>query len=370
MITKELELNNDCSLKILYDPQIFIWQKFGGISRYFYELIKNLDVDITYRFPLYLSNNRYIKCGDISNHFHFFYNTEFKGKYRIMNQFNRIGFYRTVKKNFDILHPTYYDPYFLNYIKHKPFVLTVHDMIHEQYDMNDTATTRNKRLLCEKAIKIIAISENTKKDLINLFNIDAEKITVIYEGQSLCPPKTQSMNLPNYYILFTGQRDRYKNFNRFVTAFSILAQKYKDLQLICTGSPFTQKERILFNNLKISQSVQCFFVCDEQLAELYQKAQLFVFPSEYEGFGIPILEAFACGCPIVLSNTSCFPEIAGNAGVYFNPQEIDDMVFAIQKVLDSDNLRKTMIEKGTKKLTNYSWKKMGKEISTLYKSIV
>jgi glycosyltransferase involved in cell wall biosynthesis len=121
--------------------------------------------------------------------------------------------------------------------------------------------------------------------------------------------------------------------------------------------------------LKIDQSIQCFFVNDEQLAELYQRAELFVFPSEYEGFGIPILESFACDCPIVLSNTSCFPEIAGDAGIYFNPQEIDDMVSAIQKVLDSDTLRKCMVERGRKQLTNYSWKKMGQEVSTLYKNI-
>jgi glycosyltransferase involved in cell wall biosynthesis len=357
-------------MNILYDNQIFTTQKFGGISRYFYELIRNLDNDITYELPIYLSNNQYIANKDISKHFSFFSTVEFRGKQRVMNIANKFAFWHVVKRDFDVLHPTYYDPYFLKYISSKPFVLTVHDMIHEKYaEFGDTTTTKNKRLLCERAAKIIAISENTKKDLIDIFNIEEKKIQVIYEGQSLNPHKIRSMNLPNRYILFVGQRGGYKNFMRFINAFAMVAEQEKELHLICTGRTFTKDEVCLFNHLKIKHLVQRLFVDDDRLTELYERATLFVFPSEYEGFGIPILEAFACGCPVVLSNTSCFPEIAGDAGLYFDPLNSDSMAVVMQKVLLSEGIREEMIKKGYSRLAHFSWQKMGREISSLYKSV-
>jgi glycosyltransferase involved in cell wall biosynthesis len=234
---------------------------------------------------------------------------------------------------------------------------------------NDTKTTKNKRLLCERAVKIIAISENTKKDLVDIFNIDPSKIEVIYLGQSFNTQLSQTIDLPDRYILFTGQRWGYKNFTRFATAFAQIVEKEKRLKLICTGNPFTPDELLLFNRLRISKSVVHFFANDAQLVELYKKAQAFIFPSEYEGFGIPILEAFACGCPIALSNSSCFPEIAGDAGVYFDPTNIESMVDAIQQILNSNDLRKEIIKKGVLRLSNFSWKRMAKETCSLYRNL-
>ncbi|GHV66176.1 mannosyltransferase [Bacteroidia bacterium] len=358
-------------MKILYDNQVFCWQKFGGISRYFYELIKNLDNDIIPEFPIYLSNNHYIANKDISSHFHFFPNTEFRKKFGIISRVNKLAFRIGNKKNIDIVHPTYYDPYFLKYIGNKPFVLTVYDMIHEKYPdlFVKDPTTHHKPLLCQKATKIIAISENTKKDLINIWDIKPEKIEVIYLGQSFNLANAQKVDLPDRYILYTGQRNLYKNFTRCAKAFAKIAENNKDLKFICTGQPFSKEELTLFENLKISNLVQHLFVNDNQLVTLYKHAQLFVFPSEYEGFGIPILEAFASGCPIALSNTSCFPEIAGNAGLYFDPIDVDSIVAAMQQLLNSESLREELIAKGFLQLRKFSWTKMAKETCLLYKNM-
>ncbi|OAV75900.1 Capsular glucan synthase [Bacteroidales bacterium Barb7] len=359
-------------MKILYDPQMFSTQKFGGITRYFYELIKNLDEDVSYELPLCLSNNHYISNKDISNHIDFLPQIDFRGKGKIMTAVNKLSFGIRNKKGIDVVHPTYYDPYFIRYIEDKPFVLTVYDMIHEKYAhlFNDAEiTTKRKRLLCENSSKIIAISENTKKDLIDIFSIKSEKIEVVYLGQSLNIDYAQTIVLPDRYILFTGQRGGYKNFKRFATAFSQLVQKDKDLKLICTGNSFLKEEIALLKSLNITSFVLHLFVDDNQLVELYKAALLFVFPSEYEGFGIPILEAFACKCPIALSNTSCFPEIARDAGMYFDPLNADSIAYTMQQILYSESLRKKMIEKGTSRLTNFSWQKMAKDTCALYKKV-
>ena len=360
-------------MKVLYDAQVFSWQRFGGVSRYCYELIRNLDENISYYLTVFLSNNVYLKNHDISNPFTFFPNTDFKGSRRIIFIANQAKFIIENKKKYDLIHPTYYHPYFLKHIGNKPFVFTVHDMTHEKFPQffpNHDDTTQNKLLLCRKATNIIAISQKTKEDLVEIFNINPDKISVVYEGQSLIPSDKQTLSLPSNYILYVGARDKYKNFIRFINAFSIISGKNKDIELVCTGAAFSKEELELFYHLNISNKVHHIYTTDFQLVELYSRAKLFIYPSEYEGFGIPILEAFACNCPLLLSNTSCFPEIAQEGGLYFDPLSVDDMVDAMQRALDSDILRKQLIENGKLQLSKFSWQKMGKEISALYRTII
>ena len=161
-------------MKILYDHQTFTLQKYGGISRYFYELIKYFKKkkDIHIDVSLFFSNNHYISEKKDVNHMQFFPNNEFRGKQRLMLPINKMISIMSIKQqDFDLFHPTYYDPYFLKYIDKKPFILTVYDMTHEKFNgmfLPNDKTTQNKRLLCEKASKIIAISQSTKNDLIEV----------------------------------------------------------------------------------------------------------------------------------------------------------------------------------------------------------
>ena len=173
-------------MKIIYDSFIFSEQTYGGISRYFYELIKSLnkEKDIKTLTPLVFSNNYYIRDKKYFKHLTLFPNKRIRGKQRFIFLINRIAFLIALqKKDFDIVHPTYYDTYFLKYIGNKKLVITVYDMIHEKFFQDKI--TEKKRLLCERADLIITISENTKQDLIEIFNIMESKIKVVYLATSL-----------------------------------------------------------------------------------------------------------------------------------------------------------------------------------------
>lgn len=365
-------------MKIQYDHQIFTSQKYGGISRYFYELMKEFDSlgNIQTNTSLLLSNNHYISEKKYTHHMSFLPEKEFRGKQRLLNLFNKPNsIYALKKQNFDIFHPTYYDPYFLDYIGDKPFVLTVYDMIHEKFgDMFSPSdkTSTQKRLLIEKATKVIAISESTKKDLMEVFGTDESKIEVVYLGNSMFPNSLQNKNIdiPKKYILFVGSRGAYKNFERFIVSISQILHNDKNLFVICAGGgKFNAKELEEFSTLNISKQIKQYNLDDDTLANFYQNAELFVFPSLYEGFGIPILEAFACGCPLVCSDTSSLPEVAGDAACYFDPYSQESIRDAVEKVLNSNDLQNELREKGTKRLKQFSWKQTALETKKVYESV-
>ncbi|MCW8895346.1 glycosyltransferase family 1 protein [Sulfurimonas sp.] len=366
-------------MKLLFDHQIFTLQKYGGISRYFYELIKEFNhmEGIEPSTSLIFSNNHYISSKNDVKHISFFPDSEFRGKQRFMNLFNKTNsVYQISKQSFDIFHPTYYDPYFLSYIGDKPFVLTVYDMIHERF--NDTFSTEDKtseqkRMLVEKASKIIAISQSTKRDLIELFGLEASKIEVVYLGNSMISNTNQNSNLkiPKKYILFVGSRGGYKNFDKFIKSISKLLNEDRELSIVCAGGgKFKTSENEMFITLDINHQVHQFDLDDSKLQLLYNNALMFVFPSLYEGFGIPILESFACECPLVCSNTSSLPEIAGDGAKYFDPNDEESIFSAVSEVLYNKNLRDDLVERGRKRLKHFSWKKTALETKKIYESIL
>lgn len=365
-------------MKIIYDHQIFTSQKYGGVSRYFYELIKffNHKKDIEIFTSIVFSNNHYISDKKDVKHIRFFPDTGFRGKQRLILPINKINSIMNIKKQkFDVFHPTNYDPYFLSYLKNKPFVLTVYDMIHERFkDMfPNNKTTENKKILCEKASKIIAISESTKKDLIEFFDIEESKIEVIYLGNSMVLDNKTTLDkvVPQKYILFVGSRGGYKNFDRFINSISSLLNKNLDLSVVCVGGgKFTNNELDMFKNLTIINKVLQYTLDDNSLSQFYAKAVMFVFPSLYEGFGIPVLEAFACDCPLLCSNTSSLPEIAGDGAEYFDPYSKESICNAVEKVLNSDEVKDKLIKNGRERLKHFSWEKTGEQTKDIYESVI
>ena len=365
-------------MKIQYDHQIFSFQKYGGVSRYFYELINNFnnDEEIQAEIHLLISNNYYLSNQELIGYNNFFPNLDFRGKQRIITKINKIySSYWAQKKDYDVFHPTYYDPYFLKDIGNKPFVLTVHDMIHEKFsnyfNANDN-TSRHKKLLSEKASKIIAVSEHTKKDLIEIFDTKPSKIEVIYHGNSMISKdNVLKLATSSRYILFVGNRSGYKNFDSFVSATARLLKHNLDLSIICAGGgKFNSSELSLFDKLNISNQVFQYNLDDDSLISLYKQADLFVFPSIYEGFGIPILEAFSCDCPVVCSNSSSLPEVAGNAAIYFDPLNINSISSTIAEVLYNSELQKKLIKNGQKRLQIFSWEKTAKKTKKVYESLL
>jgi glycosyltransferase involved in cell wall biosynthesis len=280
------------------------------------------------------------------------------------------------KHDFDVFHPTYYNPYFLKYIYKKPFVLTIYDMIHELYPKlfsKKDKTPEWKKLLAQKADKIIAISKNTKKDILKLYNVDENKIEVIYLGNSLKNDafSTPNIKLPDNFILFVGDRIGYKNFDFFIRSIAPLLRNDASLYVVCSGGgKFSEKESNLIKELNIKNSVLQYSVDDRILSYFYQKARVFVFPSLYEGFGIPVLESFSCGCPIALSMTSSLCEVAGDAALYLNPMDEFSIRETVSKIIYSEEIRKELQIKGFKQLEKFSWEKTAKDTLNVYRSLI
>lgn len=363
-------------MKILYDHQIFLIQKYGGISKYFCELIKNLPNGNQYQLAVLFSDNQHLK----DDHKYLkktkipIADREFMGKSYLKNSLYNINKlyseYIIERNKYDLLHPTYYDPYFLNSLK-KPYVITVHDLIDfkfkKLYEHNKQMPEIEK--VIRNANRIISISDNTKKDIIDIFNIDPAKIDVIYHGFNVTNRK-KTINRFGRYILFVGGRWKYKNFMTFIRAVSSILNKETDLKLVCVGAPFTKAEIEELRNLKILEKTIILGADENTLNTLYSNAQVFVYPTLYEGFGMPILEAFANNCPVCLSHTSSLPEVAGNAGVYFDPIEPESISTAIKKVIYNSEFSKEIVEAGELRLTNFSWEKCANQTSDSYKKAI
>jgi glycosyltransferase involved in cell wall biosynthesis len=248
----------------------------------------------------------------------------------------------------------------------------IHEKFPEMFPKNDK-TTQNKKILAKKASKIIAVSESTKKDLIDIFGIEKSKIDVVYHGNSLF----ENVNVQKFncvygnYLLYVGSRGAYKNFNSFIKAIHPLISENSNLSLVCVGGgTFTSTELKLFKTLNISTKIYQYSLEDRELAEFYKNAIMFIFPSLYEGFGIPILEAFACKCPVVCSNTSSLPEVAGNAAIYFDPYNYESILKSVEKVYFNPNLRDELIRKGVERVKDFSWHDTALKTKNVYDSIL
>ncbi len=367
-------------MKILYDHQIFSQQQYGGISRYFFELIKRFEgIEDNCDVATIFTNNAYYNKNYNSKVNNFFPNLDFKGKGRILRSINNeISKYSLQKGSFDVFHPTYYDDYFFDRLKGKPYVVTFYDMIHEKFSNQfadlqlDTKIYDNKKRLLESASKIIAISQTTKNDLIEIFDVDSSNIDVVYLGNSL-----QNFSIAHNrlieedYILFVGNRASYKNFIFFLKAISKLLIN-NNLILICAGGGnFTQDELVLLKQLGIENRVALKKILnDDVLANYYSNALFFCFPSLYEGFGIPVLEAFACGCPALLSVGGSLSEVAGDAALYFDPTDIDSLIKSASQLINDQSLRQSFREKGYDRLKKFSWDKTFQDHLEIYKALI
>jgi len=372
-------------MKVLIGPQIFELQFFGGISLYFSILINNFKKrkDIEFEFPLVYSDNRYLRELNFLN-YKSFHNENFPFKNQIKKYLlgeNRKQIINCIKKqDFDVFHPSYFDSYYLKHIKNKPFVLTVHDMTNEVlpeyfiFDKNAEKTIEIKKLLMQKASRIIAISENTKKDILKFTDINEEKIDVVYHGKPLYIPENvpELENLPAKYILFVGQRAKYKNFTNFLYSIADFLKQDEDLYLLSVGGfGFNKSEKEIIASLNLNKKVIYMPIENNMnLIQFYQKALFFVFPSLYEGFGFPILEAFQNGCPLICSNTSSFPEVAGDAALYFDPYDEISIKSAVEKLLYNNDLRKELVQKGYKQAEKFSWQKCTDETIKVYQKVV
>lgn len=361
-------------MKILYDNQMFTLQRFGGVTRYFADLIYNLPQnEFEGRIPMKFCENHYVTKTYENNYSSFGFPENYRVRRRLYQFVNMQYAWNAVKYGeYDIFHPTYYNPYFLNSVKkrNKKFVLTIHDMTFERYPQDvliyDRTIPHKKRLIAE-ADHIIAVSENTKNDIVELLGVNPNKISVVHHGYrrhgEVAP------QLFERYMLYVGERKGYKNFFPWLSAIRPLLVADPTLKIVCTGNAFSHSEEKLLNKWSIADRILHISANDAQLASLYRHALCFVFPSHYEGFGIPILEAFANNCPVCLSDASCFPEVAGDAALFFNPNDAQSMQDTLKELISSANLRDELRRKGTERIKEFSLERMVQGTCDVYRKL-
>ncbi|GAB3639734.1 hypothetical protein GCM10027423_03700 [Spirosoma arcticum] len=338
---------------------------------------QNIDFELSLR----LSNNEYLDQASFSRHLRYPRFAQVRHVNRVASVLNRLYSLSRIRAGqFDVFHPTYYHRYFLNSLGAKPFVLTFHDAASERFgdlypDLGEGLYEVKKKLI-ERSDAVITVSEFSKQEILTYFPINPEKITVVHLGTVFGTElMNETTNLsvsaePFSYVLYVGKRRLYKNFDGFFRAMQSVLRRHPDLHIICAGGGvFDRIEQSMFQTARLSERVHYRPVTDAGLLSLYRNARAFVFPSLNEGFGIPVLEAFSGGCPVVLSNCTSLPEVAGEAAVYFNPENDDSIAGAVERVLTDELLRNDLIQKGTERLRHFSCDKTARQTLAVYQTL-
>lgn len=335
-------------MRILYDDTIFVEHKYGGVARYFTEIITRIKGYNGIGVSVF-------KC--------------LKGKLARLN--NLLLDYRMKKNKFDIYHPTYYS----KIVKKRrgiKTVVTVYDMIHELHLADSMQGVETKRKSILNADYIICISNNTKNDLQKIYGIPDKLISVVYLGAPVVGEfsKKEDNIHSRPYILYVGRRRHYKNFITLVRAFCQLElRKYFDL--VCFGGGgFSKEELAEFKKMNLHDAVQYMEGPDELLQYYYENSIALVYPSLYEGFGLPVLEAMSFGCPVIVSNVASVAEIAGDAALFFSPEDVEELSRCLKDIINDKQLRDSYIEKGRLRAKVFSWDKTALETFNIYQKIM
>jgi len=370
----ECRLLNGCDVNVLYDHQIFQAQKYGGISRYFYEIISRVattpDVSASLFQGFHISAYRFENERSQFRSFFGVCRPRIPKTGKVFSAINQSLFRRFAARNApDVYHATYYeDP--VEGLRAKR-VVTVHDMIHEMFPAHfpGDRTAEHKRIAVKKADQVIAVSESTKRDLIRILRTPPEKVRVIYHGNSLRSPGDGDVPVTGPYVLFVGSRLIYKNFDRLLQAFTRSERMKRDFQLVCFGGPaFQSQELKRIKELRLQGRVLQLLGSDATLATLYKHALFFVFPSLYEGFGLPVLEAMFYGCPVLCSKTSSLPEVAGDAARLFDPEVVECITDAMEDIAYNSEKRQAMAERGPIQEAKFSWDRCVQETAATYRA--
>ncbi|MBE6206431.1 MAG: glycosyltransferase family 4 protein [Rikenellaceae bacterium] len=360
-------------MKILFDHLCF-WQRFGGVARYFVELHRHLPAEcseLTVRF----SDNSYLREAGIAVH-PFLGRWEFRGKARLEKQWGKIfSVARLLRRDYDIYHQTHYDCYAYRFLSPRVRrVTTLHDanfFTHASHYKPHSTLRRDMIRSAERADHIITVSHNSKRDICHFLGCHPSRVTVIYHGvdHSLCEA-AQPFRTAERYIIYVGARSSYKNFARFCRSFAMLCLRDSTLRLYCCGSAPNSGECEMLRRLGIAERVRFYAPSDSELFSLYKSARCFVFPSLSEGFGLPVLEAMAAGCPVALSRRSCFPEVAGDAALYFNPDDEYDMCRVVSQAVEDEPLRERLVALGRLRASLFTWQRSADEHLSLYKQLL
>lgn len=296
--------------------------------------------------------------------------------------------FQLYKEKLDLMHFTHFNSPILYF---KKSIITIHDItpfFFPGHKMKSLIRKIGFRAVffssVKKASKVIAVSQNTKNDIVKNFKIKENKIKVIYEGAdeqfqaiddyNKIEKLKEKYNIIKPFIFYTGVWRNHKNLVGLIKAFDIIKNKHKlDYQLALGGKEdlYYPEVRKTWGELGLEDEIiRTGFIDQKELALFYNAAEIFVIPSFYEGFGLIGLEAMACGTPVVSSNTTSLPEVLGNAAIYFNPKNPEEMAEKIKLVLTDKKLYNELVEKGFKQIKKYSWGEMGEKTIEMYGKIL
>lgn len=399
-------------MRIAFDHQAFCLQKTGGISRYYCRLAEELsrhvntqsqdDVDVSIFAPLY--RNQYLKQVS-GNIVHGYPVINYPSKTATMSVAANglLAKYLIKRWQPDVVHETYFSA-MPTAPQSCPTVLTVFDMISELTESEsghsiDRFKFSNKYAAVKRADHVICISEQTRQDLMRLFDVPEKKVSVVYLGcdemaikatnetqkktiteSAKVATNIETIQTPTYYadanrrpyLLYVGLRDGYKNFDKFTRAIASSPRLKATFDVIAFGGGvFNASEQALFKELGMGEDqIRQQSGSDEILNKLYMNAAAFVYPSTYEGFGLPPLEAMAQQCPVVSSHSSSMPEVIGNAAQYFDPHSIDSMSTAIEAVVYSSLRKQELIALGKERIKLFSWQRCAENTLTVYRKLL
>ncbi len=282
----------------------------------------------------------------------------------------------------DVFHST---NFLSPYQKRGKSVITIHDLgfmiAPENANRHVQSYFRRWLPFCARnADLLIAVSQNTREDIIKLLKIPEERIRVIYNGiEEIYQPGREKdissplfKKLPEDYVLFVGTLEPRKNLLRLIEGFSLFKKGGGKEKLVIAGEKGWSYESIFETVEKLNLEKEVIFsgyLSQEDLPALYRSASLFLFPSLYEGFGLPPLEAMACGVPVIASRVSSLPEVLGEAAILVNPYNTEEIAQAIKNTLEDERLRASLIEKGFARAKLFSWEKTARETLGVYKEL-
>lgn len=361
-------------MRVLYDGTIYLMQAAGGVNRYFANLIAGLPRDVSpYLTTCETRNVNYPAHPNLK-----IYNYRRFRPAGVSYRLEKVFFdYVANTRRYDIAHPTYYTLLTRRRLDEYrcPVVITVWDMIPELFPAELDPhgwNAESKREAIMAAQAVICISENTKKDLLERYHIPEDRVSVTHlaseidAGISHGPEPVPARP----FFLYVGLRHGYKNFGGLLVAFARANSLRAGAALCVVGAPFSSDEEKQIVSLGLSDTVDHYGqVSDAHLAKLYRCSLAFVYPSFYEGFGIPPLEAMACGTPVIASNRSSVPEVVGDAALLFDPASTDDLADILLMLADDPAQRERLIAKGYERAKAFNWDKTVAQTVQIYRGL-
>jgi glycosyltransferase involved in cell wall biosynthesis len=356
-----------------------------GVGTYIWNLVRNLSaVDTRNEYFLLGSRSDFEELGSLGPNFSHFPRdippTGWREHFALPLKLR--------KQHLDVVHIPHHEGFFVPPGK---CVVTIHDCVHVKFPLENLSRfkrykiyLRTKRAV-ETASRVLAVSNSTRDDLVNIFDLDAQRISVIHNalderftvasGGEDRKTVLERYQLNDPFVLYSGRIRPHKNVHRLIEAFAVLKnelagdERYSRLKLIVIGDELSRHQYLRLTVVRsgVQQDVRFFgFVPYRTLQVFYQSAALFAFPSLYEGFGLPPLEAMANRTPVLASNTSSLPEVLGDAALLINPENVFEIARGMKSILTEQAVKERLVAKGLQQISKFSWRSAARQVIEAY----